>query len=44
MYEFHGAVVFEDVKKGEEIYVQVQGVDNAYYSLYLQLVRDSEND
>lgn len=31
-----------EVKPGEELYLMVQGIDNAYFSLYLQLIRQSE--
>lgn len=34
--------MFLNVQPGEQFYVAVQGVENAYYSLYLQLIRQSE--
>jgi hypothetical protein len=39
VYEYHGSVTFLDVKPGEQFYLIIQGIDNAYYSLYLQLIR-----
>lgn len=41
VYEYHGSVTFLNVKPGEQFYLMVQGIDNAYYSLYLQLIRES---
>lgn len=39
IYEYHGSVNFLDVQPGEQFFVMVQGIDNAYFSLYLQLIR-----
>lgn len=41
IYQYHSMVTFLDVKEGQQVYLMVQGVENAYYSLYLQLIRQS---
>jgi hypothetical protein len=41
IYEYHGTVTYLDVNPGEQLYLVVQGIENAYYSLYMQLIRQS---
>lgn len=40
--DYHNSVRYEKVKENQTIYLKIQGKENAYYSVQLQLIKESE--